>query len=357
MRESEIDRYERVLLEKVIRETLCQGGSGSFGSGSASGQASGTGPASARPATGGDDSFERASGKVRDIYRRGDRIALVGTDRLSAFDRAITTIPLKGRILNLLSAWWFAETASILPNHLIDVPHPNVLIARACRPIPVEFVVRGHMTGSTSTSLWTHYKNGVREYCGNPIPDGLRKNDRLPHPILTPTTKDAVHDEPISGEEAIRRGLLDRRTWERASAAALALFAFGSKTAEKAGYILADTKYEMGLDAEGELILIDEIHTPDSSRFWKAESLPGRLSRGEEPESADKEFLRLWYADRCDPYRDETLPEAPDDLRIELTRRYFAIYSALTGGREIPFDPEESVEEDIGEAVFQGLRS
>ncbi|MFP4351204.1 MAG: phosphoribosylaminoimidazolesuccinocarboxamide synthase [Puniceicoccaceae bacterium] len=342
MRENEIDRYERVLLDKVLRETRCHGG---FGAGS--------GPASARPATGDRAPLERSGGKVRDIYRRGNRIALVATDRLSAFDRAITTIPLKGRILNLLSAWWFAETASILPNHVIGVPHPNVTIARACRPLPIEFVVRGHMTGSTSTSLWTHYKNGAREYCGNRIPDGLRKNDRLPRPILTPTTKDAVHDEPLSGEEAVRRGLLDRRTWERASAAALALFAFGAKTAEKAGYILADTKYEMGLDADGELILIDEIHTPDSSRFWKAESLPGRLSRGEEPESADKEFLRLWYAGRCDPYRDEILPEAPDDLRIELTRRYFAIYSALTGGREIPFDPAG----EPGAGVCEALRA
>ncbi len=309
MRLSEIDSHERRLLSSVIERT------------------------NAAP--------ERAEGKVRDIYPADDRLVIVSTDRLSAFDRAITTVPLKGRVLNLLSAWWFAETRHIVANHLIDIPHPNILVARRCRPVPVEFVVRGRITGSTSTSLWTHYKKGVREYCGNRIPDGLRKNDPLPVPILTPTTKDADHDEPLSGKEAVSRGLLDARTWEQASTAALALFEFGARAAAQAGYILADTKYEFGLDPDGGLVLIDEIHTPDSSRFWKAESLPGRLSRGEEPESADKEFLRLWYSERCDPYNDAELPPAPDDLRIELTRRYFGIHNDLTGGREIPWTPEE----------------
>ncbi|MBC2602455.1 phosphoribosylaminoimidazolesuccinocarboxamide synthase [Puniceicoccus vermicola] len=301
-------------------------------------------------------SVPKKVGKVRDIYTGKDRIALVSTDRLSAFDRSITTIPLKGRILNLLSAWWFSETRHIIDNHLIDIPHPNVLIAKSCKTVPVEFVVRGYMTGSTSTSLWTHYKKGVRKYCGNEIPEGLRKNDKLPEPILTPTTKDDEHDEPLSGAEAVSRGLLTEQVWEQASAAALALFKFGSKVAEDAGYILADTKYEMGIDESGNLILIDEIHTPDSSRFWKAASLPGRISRGEEPESADKEFLRLWYADRCDPYKDENLPEAPKELRLELTQRYFGIYSALTGGKEIPYDWEEDTQKAIAEAVARGLR-
>lgn len=313
MRLNEIDRYSSLLLGSVLKET---GGS-----------------------TG------RTKGKVRDIYRSGDRVVLVSTDRLSAFDRSITTIPLKGRILNLLSAWWFSETREIIENHLMDIPHPNVLVAKACEPVPVEFVVRGRMTGSTSTSLWTHYRKGVRDYCGNRIPDGLEKNDKLPRPILTPTTKDAEHDEPISGEDAVDRGLLDEKTWEQASAAALALFRFGETVAEKAGYVLADTKYEFGRDGNGRLVLIDEIHTPDSSRFWKAESLRGRLARGEEPESADKEFLRLWYAQRCDPYHDDTLPEAPDELRLELTRRYLQIYCDLTGGHEIPWAPGE---EDSG---------
>jgi len=287
---------------------------------------------------------EKISGKVRDIYRAGDRIALVATDRLSAFDRSITTIPLKGRILNLMSAWWFAETAHIIDNHLVEVSHPNILVARNCSPVPVEFVVRGNMTGSTSTSLWTHYKSGVRDYCGNRIPDGLKKNDRLPRPILTPTTKGSDHDEPLSGEEAVRRGLLDEHTCQKASAAALALFDLGSRIAGEAGYVLADTKYEFGRDESGRLLLIDEIHTPDSSRFWKAESLPGRLARGEEPESADKEFLRLWYAERCNPYQDASLPEAPDELRMELTRRYFEIYCDITGGHEIPWSADEDSE-------------
>jgi phosphoribosylaminoimidazole-succinocarboxamide synthase len=194
----------------------------------------------------------------------------------------------------------------------------------------------------------------VRNYCGNAIPEGLRKNDRLPAPILTPTTKDE-HDEPISGAEAIERGLIDSRTWEKAAEAALALFQLGSKIAERAGYLLADTKYEMGIDASGNLLLIDEIHTPDSSRFWKAESLPGRLARGEEPESADKEFLRLWYTKRCDPYRDETLPEAPDELRLELTRRYFGIYSALTSGKEVPYEPGEDSQAEISQSILTSL--
>lgn len=324
MRPDEIDRNARRLLRSVLAGT--------------------------------DAAPDRIVGKVRDLYRRADRIVLVSTDRLSAFDRAITTVPLKGRILNLLSAWWFAETREIIANHLVGVPHPNVLLARSCAPIPVEFVVRGYLTGSTSTSVWTHYRKGARNYCGNALPDGLRKNDRLPRPILTPTTKDAAHDEPLSGEEALRRGLLDEKTWEQASAAALALFEFGSRTAARAGYVLADTKYEFGRDAEGRLLLIDEIHTPDSSRFWKADSLPGRLARGEEPESADKEFLRLWYAERCDPYRDASLPEAPEELRLELTRRYFSIYCDLTGGHEIPWSAEEDPE-SLGRAVRKALEA
>lgn len=298
---------------------------------------------------------DKKIGKVRDIYADNGKIALVSTDRLSAFDRSITSIPLKGRILNLLSAWWFSETRHIIDNHLIEIPHPNVLIAESCQPVPVEFVVRGYMTGSTSTSLWTHYKAGARTYCGNKIPEGLRKNDRLPEPILTPTTKDDEHDEPLSGADAVARGLLSAEVWEQASAAALALFQFGSRIAEDAGYILADTKYEMGLRPDGTLILIDEIHTPDSSRFWKAESLPGRIARGEEPESADKEFLRLWYANQCDPYKEEKLPQAPRELRTELTQRYFGIYSALTGGKEIPYDFSADHQGEIAQAVRSGL--
>ena len=324
MRFSELDSHLAELFQQVLEETNCP--------------------------------LPKKIGKVRDIYAENGRIALVSTDRLSAFDRSITTIPLKGRILNLLSAWWFAETQHIIDNHLIGIPHPNVLIAEDCTPVPVEFVVRGYMTGSTSTSLWTHYKAGAREYCGNRIPEGLRKNDRLPEPILTPTTKDDEHDEPISGAEAVERGLLSQDVWNQASAAALALFQFGAKIAEDAGYILADTKYEMGLRPDGSLILIDEIHPPDSSRFWKAESLPGRIARGEEPESADKEFLRLWYAKRCDPYNDEELPEAPQELRAELTQRYFGIYSALTGGKEIPYDFQANLDEEIHSAVKEGLQ-
>ncbi|MEM0966843.1 MAG: phosphoribosylaminoimidazolesuccinocarboxamide synthase [Verrucomicrobiota bacterium] len=283
----------------------------------------------------------KVEGKVRDIYRSDNRIALVCTDRLSAFDRSITTIPLKGRILNLLSAWWFRETEPIIENHLISVPHPNVTIAEACKPIPLEFVVRGYLTGSTSTSLWTHYSEGARNYCGNIIPDGLRKNDELPQPILTPTTKAQSHDQPISGEEAVNSGIVSEEVWSLASKKALELFEFGQRKVRESGFILVDTKYEMGLIEDGSLVLIDEIHTPDSSRFWRLDTLEERLSLGEEPDSVDKEFIRLWFANRCDPYHDERLPEAPPELRLELTNRYHSIYMALVGESvPLPSDTE-----------------
>jgi len=293
------------------------------------------------------EGFHGKKGKVRDLYEDGERLILVSTDRLSAFDRSITTIPLKGRILNLLSAWWFDRTSSIVPNHVLSVPHPNITVAKRCQPFPLEFVVRGYMTGSTSTSLWTHYKKGEREYCGHSLPDGLKKGDSLPHPLLTPTTKDE-HDELISGPEAIASGRISAADWEKASDIALRLFAYGSRTMAEAGYILADTKYEMGRNEAGEIVLIDEIHTPDSSRFWVADTFQDRIARGLEPENADKEFLRLWFTDRCDPYQDQDLPEAPEDLRWELSRRYARIYHSLTG-KNVPLP-------DAGEPLSEALK-
>lgn len=278
-------------------------------------------------------------GKVRDLYEVDDRLIVVSTDRLSAFDRSLTTIPLKGRILNLISAWWFERTGTIVPNHVLSVPHPNITIAKKCRPMPLEFVVRAYMTGSTSTSLWTHYKQGKRNYCGHALPNGLKKGDALPQPIVTPTTKDE-HDEPISGEEAVATSLISPEHWEQASSIALQLFAYGSKQLADAGYILADTKYEMGLDDQDNIVLIDEIHTPDSSRFWVASTFQERIASGQEPENADKEFLRLWFTERCDPYHDQNLPEAPRTLRRELSYRYAKIYHALTG-ENVP-DPQSA---------------
>jgi phosphoribosylaminoimidazole-succinocarboxamide synthase len=270
-------------------------------------------------------------GKVRDQYDLGDRVVLVTTDRQSAFDRVLAAIPFKGQVLNLTSAWWFEQTAHLLPNHVLAVPDPNVTVARKCDVFPIEFVVRGYVTGTTNTALWTVYKNGAREYCGNVLPEGLVKNQRLPAAIITPTTKEEHHDRPIAPREIVSEGWMTARDWERCRDAALALFAFGQQKAAEHGLILVDTKYEMGRDADGRTLLIDELHTPDSSRYWLADSYAARFAAGLEPENVDKEFLRLWFAEHCDPYNDAELPPAPDDLVIELSRRYIFLYEKITG--------------------------
>ena len=270
-------------------------------------------------------------GKVRDQYDLGDRVVLVTTDRQSAFDRVLAAIPFKGQVLNLTSAWWFEQTAHIVPNHVLAVPDPNVTVARKCDVVPIEFVVRGYITGTTSTALWTVYKNGAREYCGHVFPEGLVKNQRLPANIVTPTTKEEDHDRPIGPREIVAEGWMTAADWEHCRDAALALFAFGQRQAAEHGLILVDTKYEMGRAADGRVLLIDEIHTPDSSRYWIADSYAARLAAGLEPENVDKEFLRLWFAEHCDPYHDAELPPAPDDLVIELSRRYIFLYEKITG--------------------------
>ncbi|MFQ6605375.1 MAG: phosphoribosylaminoimidazolesuccinocarboxamide synthase [Fidelibacterota bacterium] len=273
----------------------------------------------------------RTVGKVRDTYDLGDTLILITTDRQSAFDRVLAAIPFKGQVLNLTSAWWFEKTEHITGNHVIDVPHPNVTVARKCQVLPIEFVVRGFITGSTSTSLWTVYNDGHREYCGNALPEGLQKNQRLDAPMLTPTTKEKDHDRPIAPTEIIREGWLTVAEWEEASAKALDLFHFGQEQAWQQGLILVDTKYEFGRDNAGNILLIDEIHTPDSSRYWLADTYDERFAEGREPQNIDKEFLRLWFADHCDPYHDEVLPEAPEELVIELSRRYIYLYETITG--------------------------
>lgn len=270
-------------------------------------------------------------GKVRDTYDLGDKLILVTTDRQSAFDRVIASVPYKGQVLNLTSAWWFEQTESIVPNHLIAIPDPNVMIAKKCRIFPIEFVVRGYITGTTSTALWTQYNKGVRNYCGIQFPEGLKKNQRLAEPVLTPTTKDKDHDRPISPKEIIEEKWMTQAEWDEASAAALRLFHFGSEIAAKHGLILVDTKYEFGRDAEGRIIVADEIHTPDSSRYWLANSYADRLAQGKEPENIDKEFLRLWFVDHCDPYHDSVLPEAPTELIVTLSSRYIQLYEMITG--------------------------
>ena len=274
-------------------------------------------------------------GKVRDAYFLNDKVVMVSTDRQSAFDRVLAAIPYKGAVLNSVSAWWFKKTEHLFPNHLISTPDPNVSIVEKCDVFPVEFVVRGYITGTTDTSLWTVYNNGDREYCGNFLPEGLKKNDKLDKPMLTPTTKDKVHDRPVSREEIIDLGLMSAKNYDLAAKMSLDLFTFGQETAKSNGLILVDTKYEIGTDSNGNIKFVDEIHTPDSSRFWISDSYKERINSGQEPENIDKEFLRLWFAKNCDPYNDEVLPDAPDDLVAELSARYILLYELITGEKFI----------------------
>jgi phosphoribosylaminoimidazole-succinocarboxamide synthase len=283
----------------------------------------------------------RHSGKVRDWYdlqsaagrsggHGGQRRALVATDRISAFDRILGAIPYKGQVLNELSAFWFSRTRDIVPNHLLRVPDPNVSIVKVCRPWPVEVVVRGYITGVTSTSLWTLYARGEREIYGARLPDGLRKNDPLPAPLITPTTKAAHggHDERITRDEIIARGLVPEAVYSQIERAALALFRRGGEICARGGLTLVDTKYEFG-DLDGELTLIDEVHTPDSSRFWVREG------ESPEPVNFDKEFIRLWYA--AHGYTgDGEPPLMSDELIAQASARYIAAYEKITGERFIP---------------------
>ena len=289
-------------------------------------------------------------GKVRDRIDLGKYYALITTDRQSAFDRILASVPFKGQVLNQTSAWWFQKTDHIIKNHIIDVPHPNVTIAEKAKPFPIEFVVRGYITGSSNTSLWHHYKNGERNYCGIKLPEGLTKNRQLGSPILTPTTKEENKDRPISPAEIIDERWMSKEHWEEASQKALDLFIFGEKESSKKGLILVDTKYEMGLNQNEEIIVLDEIHTPDSSRYWLQETYQERLASGQEPQNIDKEFLRLWFKENCDPYLDEQLPQAPNELVVELAIRYIFLYEMITG-RKFKFTKTSNINGDILKAL------
>ena len=288
----------------------------------------------------------KKTGKVRDQYDLGDKLALITTDRQSAFDRILASIPFKGQVLNLTSAWWFEKTRDIIQNQVISIPDPNVTLAKKCNVFPIEFVVRGFITGSTSTSLWTVYNNGDREYCGNHLPEGLEKNQKLDKNMITPTTKEDDHDRPIAPKEIVSEGWMTQEDWDYCSSKAMELFDYGQKTALENGLILVDTKYEMGRDSDGNIVLIDEIHTPDSSRYWIADTYQDRIENGKEPQNIDKEFLRLWFVDNCDPYNDEKLPNAPEELVVELSKRYIYLYETITGN-DFPFPDDTPVKERI----------
>jgi phosphoribosylaminoimidazole-succinocarboxamide synthase len=267
----------------------------------------------------------KISGKVRDIYMGDGQRVIVTTDRVSAFDRVLGCIPFKGQVLNQLSAWWFAQTQDIVPNHVIRVPDPNVTIGREAVALPVEIVVRGFITGVTSTSLWTMYEKGDRTPYGIALPEGLQKNDALPQPIITPTTKalDGAHDEQITREGILARGLVAPHIWEQIEQVAIALFLRGQDLARRVGWILVDTKYEFGL-YNGQLVLIDEVHTPDSSRFWTLDS----YERGN-PQNFSKEFLREWFIQHG--YRGEgNIPPMPNEFVVDVAKRYIHAYEQLT---------------------------
>jgi phosphoribosylaminoimidazole-succinocarboxamide synthase len=292
-------------------------------------------------------------GKVRDNYdlADGQRI-IIASDRLSAFDRNLAVIPDKGRVLTQTARYWFEKTADICPNHVLSYPDPNVVIGKRLDILPVEIVVRGYLAGTTGTSLLTLYKKGARHLYGLQLPDGLRDNEILPQAVITPTSKafDGGHDEPLSAQQIIESKLLTSEQWETVSAYALALFARGQALAAERGLILVDTKYEFGVDAAGTIILADEIHTPDSSRYWIADSYAARFAAGERPESFDKDFVRAWVSERCDPYHDE-IPEIPQDLIEATAAVYRKAYESITG---LPLEPI-SADIDILERIRGNL--
>jgi phosphoribosylaminoimidazole-succinocarboxamide synthase len=278
-------------------------------------------------------------GKVRDNYTTRDgRRFIVVTDRISAFDRVLGTIPFKGQLLNGMAAWWFEKTKGVVPNHVIRVPDPNVLECVECTPVLVEMVVRAYATGTTSTSLWTHYERGVRDFCGHKLPDGLKKHQKLPEAILTPTTKAPKGEHDVSGsrEEILATGHVTAKDFDEAAELAMKLFKAGQAITAERDLILVDTKYEFGRTQDGKLVVIDEIHTPDSSRFWQAKTYAARFEAGQDPETFDKDFVRRWFI--AQGYKgDGTPPAMTDDVRVGAAERYITAYEQITG---LTFSPD-----------------
>ncbi len=276
---------------------------------------------------------KKHQGKVRDFYVLNDKRVIITTDRISAFDVILGLIPYKGTVLNSLAAFWFEKTKDIIPNHIISIPDPNVSVVNNCKNVPVEMVVRGYLSGVTKTSVWYSYQKGERNIYGMKFPDGMKKNQKLPKPVITPTTHpeagSAIHDERLTRDEIIEQKIVDKKSYKQMEEVSLELFDFGSKWCLKHGLILVDTKYEFGL-YDGKLILIDEIHTPDSSRFWISNTYKEKFEKGLEPENFDKEFLRLWYANKG--YRGDGIPpKMSEDLIEEVANRYIDVYEKITG--------------------------
>ena len=288
-------------------------------------------------------------GKVRDSYDLPDgRRIMIATDRQSAFDFVLAAVPFKGQVLNQTALFWFAHTKDICANHVLGAPDPNVVVGRRLDMLPIEMVVRDYLTGSTDTSVWPMYNRGERLLYGHRFPDGMVKNQKLRSTILTPTTKAAqgAHDAPATVDDIVRQGLVSKAQWQELAETSLKLFARGRRIAAGNGLILVDTKYEFGLDPDGRITLADEIHTPDSSRYWIARTYGQRMKQGKEPESLDKEFLRLWIAARCDPYK-ESIPEIPAETLIEFSGKYVALYEQVTGQKFIKPDTSTAIRERI----------
>lgn len=294
---------------------------------------------------------KKHQGKVRDFYILKDKRVTITTDRQSAFDIILGTIPFKGAVLNQLAAFWFENTQEIVPNHMISVPDPNVLISHNCIPIPVEMVVRGFLSGVANTSVWSAYEKGERTIYGIPFPNGMHKNQKLPHPIITPTTHPEAgsnkHDERLTRDEIIKNNIVEKELYEQMEKVSLELFSFGQQWCEDHGLILVDTKYEFGI-YNGKLMLIDEIHTPDSSRFWIANTYKERFNSGLEPENFDKEFIRLWYTKRVNPYKDK-IPPMSKELIVQAAKRYIGAYEMLTGKNfeAFPYPIDERIKKNL----------
>ncbi|HSX18583.1 MAG TPA: phosphoribosylaminoimidazolesuccinocarboxamide synthase [Candidatus Saccharimonadales bacterium] len=291
---------------------------------------------------------KRQSGKVRDWYIRNGLRILIATDRISAFDKVLGFIPFRGAVLTKLSEFWFEKTRDVIQNHMIGVIDPNVMLVSECQALPIEVIVRGYITGVTDTSLWRQYSEGKRTIYGIKFPEGLLKNQKLKKPVITPTTRETGaggHDEPITAKEIIAQNLISQKIWKQIEKAALSLYDRGSKIADKAGLILADTKYEFGLDKAGKLILIDEIHTPDSSRYWLKKSYKEKFRKGDEVENFDKEFMRLWFKQQGYTGKGKA-PKMPDDLIIKIAKRYIEAYEMLTGEKfeiDMSQEPKERI--------------